>query len=261
MTLITRIPGVTFTDATLPKLYRDATVTLGTRFLYDSLDTYSYAKQASPIAGVDVWTDLSPLAANASFSGGNVFGSGGFSFSPVGSQNIALPASGKSASNAAGFVFGLWIKYLASSATAYSGIAGMCDNTSALTNQWSIDNGNTSSGQIRLTILGNTGGIFTPAINSINQIVVACKKLVNGTYDFYYYRNGLLLSAGNVGNTSISPSIAAASPSIGTVGGFGAGANFRAFRAFQDDTSALVDQAAITSLVLKDYNANVGRFS
>ena len=260
MTIITKIPGITFTDATLPKLYRDTAITAGTKFLFDSLDTFSFPKQASPIAGADVWADLTPNAANASFSAGNVFGLGGFTFEPVAAQKISLPASGKSGANAAGFLFGIWIKHLAASATAFSGVTGMCDSTTASGNQYSLDTGPAGSGNYRMTVMGNTGHIFSPAVGSIQQFVFGAKKLGNGTYDNYFWRNGVLVANSNPGAIAIGVP-AASVPAIGILGGFGGGANFRAFRAFHDDLSTLSDLPAMTALALKDYNANVGRFS
>lgn len=51
MSLIIRIPNVTFTDATLPKLYRDSVINTGTKFLYDLVNPVGYPKQAAPAIG------------------------------------------------------------------------------------------------------------------------------------------------------------------------------------------------------------------
>ena len=261
MTIITKIPGVTFTDATLPKLYRDSVVTPGTKFCFDAADTYSYAQQANPVAGTDFWRDLTPNNANAGFSTGNTFGSGGFTFNPLAGQTINLPTSGKAPPDASGFLTCVWFKYIAASAQAFSSIAGMCNSTATNFNQYSIDSGAANSGALRLTVLGNTGLAVTPALNSINQIVAGCKKLANGTYDTYFWRNGVLINSVNSGGTSIAPSMTNTNPTIGQVTGFTGGSNFRAFRTFHDDATTLPDVAAMTALVLKDYNANVSRFS
>ena len=88
MSLITRIPGVTFTDNTLPKLYRDSIITPGTKWLYDAGDTYSFAKQATPTPGTDVWKSLTETPADAAFAGALAFANGGFNFTNAGTDKI-----------------------------------------------------------------------------------------------------------------------------------------------------------------------------
>ena len=262
MSLITKIPGVTFTDTSLPKLYHDAVITTGTKYVFDAGDTYSFAKQATPTAGVDVWSDLTPNDSPAAFAGTVPFASGGFSFDPTAFGNtITLPTSGKFAAGADGFLFTIWLKHLAAATAAYSGIAGLADSTTPGVNQFSIDSGPANSGQYRLCADGLISAYPTPAVNSINQFAISAKKNGGGTYDYFYYQNGVLLSTVTAGRTALGQSTLMASPVIGYVNGFSFGAHFRAFRAWQDDTSTLTNQAAITALVLKDYNANVGRFS
>lgn len=262
MTLITKIPGVVFTDKTLPKLYRDSIITAGTKFCLDSADLYSYPKQSTPTAGLDTWGDLSPNANQASFAGqAAVFSGGGFTYNPqVSGSYLSLPASGKSLADATGFMFGCWIKHLAPSANSYASIMGMCDNTNPATHQYSLDMGAANSGNYRMNVMGSMGFAIAPALNSVHQFVFGAKKLSNGTYDKYFWHNGVLMATVNVADTAIGQP-ALTNPRIAVVPGFTLGGGFAVFRAFFDDTSVLADVSAMTARVLKDYNDNVSRFS
>lgn len=262
MTLITKIPGVVFTDPTLPKLYRDSIITPGTKFCFDSKDLYSYPKQAAPIPGTDTWVDLSPNASPANFTGAApTFTNGGFTYDPSGaSRAILLPVTGKSPASAEGFLAGWWIKHLAPSPNAYAAIAGMADSTLPSLHQYSLDMGNANTGMYRLMAMGSIGLSIAPEVNSVHQFVCAAKKQPNGTYEKYFWHNGVLVGTLNTGNISIGQPTAQY-PRIGAIPGFQSSGSFTAFRAFFDDTSALASVADMTALVLKDYNDNVGRIS
>jgi len=261
MTLITKIPGVTFTDTTLPKLYRDSIITAGTKFCFDAGDTYSYAKQDTPVAGVDTWLDLSPNAASATFGSACPFDADGFTTSTVTNvaTGIQLPASGKFGPTPAGFVFTYWFKYLAASTSFYPAFVGLSDGTTTGTNQYSIDNGN-NSGIIR-AMVDSYSAQFAGIPGSIYQLALAAKLLGNGTYQLMIFKDGALLATSSPGRTVLGQSSGMTHPVIGASGGFAHAQNQKVFRCWYDDTSTLADQAAITALVLKDYNANVGRFS
>ena len=261
MSLITKIPGVIFTDTSLPKLYRDAVITAGTQFVFDADDTYSFAKQATPTPGVDVWVDLSPKNATAAFGSACPFDTDGFTTSTVTNvvTGIHLPASGKFGPTPAGFIFTYWFKYLYANTIFYPAFAGLSNNTSLGTHQYSIDNGN-NNGLIRL-VVDSAIYQFIGVPGTIYQLAVAAKKLGNGTYQLMTFKNGELVFNSSPGRTVLGQSTNMANPVIGASGGFGPAVNQKAYRCWYDDTSTLADQAAITALVLKDYNANVGRFS
>jgi hypothetical protein len=61
MSLIIRIPNVTFTDESLPKLYRDSIISPSTVFAYDATNPASWPKQGAPADGApsaDKWVNL-----------------------------------------------------------------------------------------------------------------------------------------------------------------------------------------------------------
>ena len=263
MALITKIPGVTFTDNTLPKLYRESAITAGTLFLFDADDTYSYPSQATPVPGTTTWKDLSPVGATASFGSATPFEVDGFNMSTVdtGASGIQLPTSGKFTANPAsgGFLVTYWFKYLSASATAYASFVGLSDSTSLGANQYSVDNGPASSSKIRV-IVDSYLNQFDGVVGDIYQVAMAAKLLGNGTYQLMTFKNGALLGTSSPGRTVLGQATGA-NPIIGRAGGFAAGTNQKALRCWYDDTSTLADQAAITALVLKDYTDNVSRFT
>lgn len=262
MTIITKIPGVTFTDATLPKLYRDAVITAGTKWVYDALDTYSYAKQAAPVAGTDVWKDLTPNAADASLHAGASLGfSGGFTKAAAG--YFDCPASGKVGASAGGFLFILWLKYGAQPSSGYSGLAGCFDSNSL--GQYGLTvNNDGSNGNIVAGINSQNpgGGVVAShqAAGTILQIGLALKKQVDNSYVASTYKNGALVATVAAGTTIQQPTTG---PRIGTTsaGAFADTFVGTFYRSLFDDTSTLADQAAITAMVLADYTANNGRFT
>ena len=87
MALIAKIPDTSFTNLSLPKLYRDAVITPGTLFCYDFADPTSWVKQANSASGdvvknlVDGGEDAALGTTALSFSGG---GLGGFGTTPTG---------------------------------------------------------------------------------------------------------------------------------------------------------------------------------
>ena len=256
--VITKLPGVNFTDTTIPKLYRDAVITTGTRQVVDSLDPFSYAKQAAATTA-DVWKDLTPNANNAAFNTSFTFTNGGFEV-VNGGNSINLGTSTKRAAGDAGFVQILWLKHIAVNSTlAYGWVAGCADNNNALL-QWLIDTGPTNSGQYRLQTGASTWAV-TPAVGAVFQCALAAKKL-NGVIEYYLYVNGVETSRAVSADTAIRvPTTQTASQVGGSWGPFGAGANFRVFRSVHDDTSSLATEAAITAFVAADYTANTGRFT
>jgi hypothetical protein len=260
MAIITKIPGVTFTDTALPKLYRDSVINTGTEWVYDALDTYSYPAQSAPTAG-DVWGSLTPAAANATLSGTGVGFSGGFTKTGAGYFNA--PATGKVAASADGLLFVIWFKYGTQATSGNSGIAGLFDSNAVNQYGLTVDN-NVSNGNMLCRL--NNGASGMAILNSvpsgtIYQIAMSLKKQTDGTYVGAFYKNGVLLESSAAGSSIAQP--VATAPRIGSVASGAYSGNFQGtiYRSFFDNTSALADQAAITALVLKDYTDNVSRFT
>lgn len=262
MSLITRIPGVTFTDNTLPKLYRDSIITPGTKWLYDAGDTYSFAKQATPTPGTDVWKSLTETPADAAFAGALAFANGGFNFTNAGTDKITLPASTKVAANARGFLSVLWINWGAQvPISGYGFIAGCLDDNStnqwSFSTQWNADNGNLvaliNGGQPN----GNSSRIINIPAGTRIQIGVALVKQSNGLYDAFVFKDGAILTRQNNWAASIKQP-AQANPLIGvSPATFSPDWTGRVYRAFFDDLSTTTDPL---TLVAADYAANAARF-
>jgi len=259
MTLITKIPGVVFTDATLPILYKDASINSGTLFAYD-IHPSSYLLQSAPANGTP-WNDLTYNSNNASFTiatANSIGFSNGFTFNPDASGNyLTLPASGKAAANQDGYLFILWIKPTGVSANSSAAIAGCAQST--IVSQWVIDNGSADSGSYRITGPPLIRYSFTPTINAVYQIAIAV-KLVTGIYQMTVYINGAQVYTASTGLTTL-PQPTTLNPIIGPVTGFTDGAKFTLYRILGYNTSVFADMAAVTTQVAADYAANIGRFS
>lgn len=261
MSIITRIPGVTFTGATLPKLYRDALITPGTKWCYDTGDLYSYVKQAAPVEGVDVWKSLTNAAADASFGGSVGFASGGFVFSAGATEKINLPTSSKVASNANGLLSIFWINWGTQTATTGSGLVGGCISSNA-NKQWAFTTSFTgSNGNLGFQI-NNTNPLNISAIpaNTKMQIAIAIKRNTSGVLVYSWYRDGVLLGSTISADTVITQP----TQTIQIIGGVvgvdytNGDWNGRVYRAFFDDLSTTPDPL---TLVQTDYASNNGRFS
>lgn len=258
MTLIFKIPGVTFTDTTLPKLYRDSAVTLGSKWLYDALDLFSYSKQSAPVAG-DLWKDLSPAANNAMLSAGSDLGfNGGFTKAAAG--YFDAPTTGRVADNADGFLFTLTFKYGLQPATYYIGVAGCFDSNG--TNQYGITiNPAADNGNVVAHINGFSAVVaHSPPAGTIMHIGLALKRQGDGSYIAYTFYQGVLVRTVATGNTIQQPTTP---PRIGWTS---SGAHSDTFvgtfyRATFDDTSTMTTLEAITEAVVKDRNDNIGRFA
>lgn len=260
MAIITKIPGVTFTDTALPKLYRDSVINTGTKWAYDALDTYSYPAQSAPSNGA-TWASMTPTAADATMVGATMGFANGFV--KTGSDYFNAPTTGKVGASADGLLFVIWFKYGTQPTTGYSGIAGLFDSNSVNQYGLTVDN-NVSNGNMLGRL--NNGAYGLNIMNSvtagtIHQIAMSLKKQLDGSYIGAFYRNGILLGSGAAGSSIAQP--VATNPRIGNVtsGAYSGVFQGTIYRSFFDDTSTLENQAAITALVLKDYTDNVSRFT
>lgn len=269
-TIITKIPGVTFSDATLPKLYRDPVIDIGTKIVVDGLDTYSWPKQAAP-AQADNWVNLvsggtNGLVNTAGAAGGvDVgFAGGGFQFGKVaGPSYDYIKFSGASlAAASVGLLVIVWLKHIDyTSADVYSGVAG-CAVDGGSENQWTIQCDSTTR-----AYTGKANGVATPefalASNEIAQIAISMSKINDAgspSSDHYLrlYKNGAQVgSAISTGSTTLTqPSDAAVY--LGGVPTYQTDWSGRIYRHVLSDLSAGISPLAT---VAADYAANVGRFS
>ena len=240
------------TDTTLPILYKDPAATSGTKFIYDALDTNSFAKQAAP-TGTDVIKNL-VSGADATFSG-TVPGwaaSGGFTYPGSGSGRILLPTSGKVASNQlTGFYFGVWVK--TASVTGVHGIGGLSNGTPG-SSQYLI-----YQDDAKFVFSANSLGAAVyngSTINTVYHLAVAYRGDGAGNFTWLNYVNGVALGAPQTAAAASIFQPSAANPDLG--GGGVTQSALTIYRTMFDDFSSGVSQAA---LVAADYNAGVGRFT
>lgn len=92
MSLILRIPEVSFSDTTIPILRNDSVADAGTLDIFDALDAdLSWTKQANPSEGVDTWNSLVGSPPNVASFSGSVGWSNGFTTDNTDQDQIDLP--------------------------------------------------------------------------------------------------------------------------------------------------------------------------
>jgi hypothetical protein len=258
MSVIIRIPGITFSGAGLPKLSRDSIITSGTKFVYDSVDSYSYAKQAAPANGspsADSWVNLvEGGAAGQIYSPGSdiTFNKGfipsGTPFNKIvlnGGANLATPTKALAI---------LWVKHLAQTATTGSHM--MFSLGGPLGIFWTPV---VSTNAVANSFVGNTSASaqrqfpgLTPTVGTIYQLAIAFD---NAGLSQTLYANGSLIGTfggyQNLGAPTAPPQLMAAT-------GYSTNYLGTYYRALYDDLSS---GATPLSIVQADYAANSARFS
>lgn len=259
MSLIHKITSNSFTNSALPVLRRDGVANAGTLESFDALDLYSFAKQASPAIGTDKWKSL--LSANvADFTGAVGFNAGftvnGGSDSIILPSSFVIPASGKG-------VFIVWLKYGVQTQTSGTGrLFGLMSASSSIS-QWSayINHGAADISSLVIVISPNgqalIGG-FNPGTaltaSRVVQLAVSL-EIIGGVVVSKGFLNGALQTA----FTSALTTVPQPSGTPKLAGNDGSMANTfvgKFYRSVFDPLTATTPEA----LVLKDYNANVGRF-
>lgn len=256
MTIKAIIPGVTFTDSTLPKLYRDFAITPGTKFCFDALDTYSWAKQATPIiAGADSWKNLVDINTDvAQFlnASGAIGFNGGFDFlNTTGFPNITFPITSKPAA-ADSFLMIQWMKHVVGNAAAYTDISAIGGGSPVVQAYALTADG--PGAQMRCTINQAVRANYPLTAGAVYQVALAAKKQISGTYNYYVYVNGALVQSVTSADTAIYQ------PSATTLVTSNSNASWKGkiFRTLYDNLSTTSDPATI---VAADWAANNGRFS
>lgn len=251
MSLIFRIPGVTFTK-TLPKLERDAVIKAGeTVGVYDALNTESWAKQAAPTTGspsADRWINLVDGVANGQFFE-NVGWSSGF-VSNSGIEKIALlnnvaPAA---TSKLLGIV---WIKHGASQpGTGQHSILNLAQRLELRYASVSTTNVNANKFYLAGAATANRE-IATPVAGTVTQVAVYFE---NTTRIAMAYVNGVqVISGPGFADMGIGGDVYQLLNRSGIDGGY-LGTIYR----------TVVDNCASRTpgyIVERDYALNSGRFS
>lgn len=274
MTLVIEIPGVVFTDKTLPVLVRDALISSGTRFLYDFSNPYSWESQANPADGSKVSNLVSGGAQGTVYVGSGQtieFVGGGFRFDKELLEGVVIPDSaGMLAASNAGFIYTVWVKHLAQTANNNQAlIAGNAYGT-GLENQYSCSYV-WSDNTYRMTADSTRPGTIILAVNEIAQLSIAYLPDGAGGFKVRGYKNGV-----KVGTDSATAPPLNVPVTAGRAAGIGNSLNQSSlfshdwtgvvFRTWLEDISISQPTAALRSdyadaQVAKDYANNTGRFS
>lgn len=274
--LVIRLPGVTFSDESLPILGRDPLLAAGSKFIFDFADSYCWPSQAAPVANGQVVKNLVESKADASiyFSPGQApgFAGGGLTFGVRAEEGVAIPDSvGMLASNNDGFLYSIWLKHgVQVNKASQSLVAGNTYQTGA-ENQYACAY-LADTDVYRMYADGARNGDVTGiAVGQIVQLAIAYLPDGSGGHKVRLYKNGApyLADAAAVGPLNIPVNIGRTN-SIGRnstgAGGFVQEWVGTVFRNWLEDLSvsqpnATQRAAYADAQVAKDYAQNVGRFS
>ncbi|RKR82664.1 hypothetical protein BDD43_2849 [Mucilaginibacter gracilis] len=253
MSLIHKLPGVAFTDATLPKLYRDAIVNSGSKFLFDFSNSWCWPKQANPVI-TDTFVNLIDGLSGATISGTNgglTYGGGGI-YMPgytggAGSSSIELGANysiGADASPNALIID--WIKLPTGYDTGSTVFFRKATNSGNTYNnaQWSFE----AAGNILSIRFGSNVTYFSYTL-PVNVPVQMAVNITNTLLTLFI--NGV--------------AVATAVPSVGLVAADNLGLcrlpYFKGYTYRIYGENLLVSGKNAAAQVLLDYNNNVSKYS
>lgn len=240
--------GATYAG-TLPKLYRDSIIGLGTRGMFDFATTYG--NDGGAIALSKQFTNLvdGGLPAIVTDIAGLSQTTGGIK-STNSTGKIQLPDAFKLEAGISNFMFICWFKRVSGAPN----IVGFNLPSTPYTAQWGIDT--ISTNNISAAVDSNALGLWVP-IGSVMQVAV--EYLANGaTSKSRMYINGVL-SVENTYNNSGSLDIpAGVNPRIFNAGGATSAAEVNVYRVLLDDLT--VSGRTGASLAAADYEKNKTRF-
>ncbi|MEZ0485450.1 LamG-like jellyroll fold domain-containing protein [Fibrella aquatica] len=244
----------TFTDTSLPKLYKDSVLNLGSLFLFDFKNPATYQGGALPAPGFLAngaslynLVDAAPLATvNGTQIAYN--SAGAIEFNSVG--NVVLGDNYNLASSNPNFMISMWIKMTAAS-NSYAQLLGRSTTTTPNNTQWRID-----MGLDGLRPRGGAGGSVQATVAEIPN-----GSLVAGTlYHIAFSRVGASISTYLNGvqiRTATMPEATLANPAV--IPNMGGGCKALVYRAYMENLT--VSGKNPLAQVQADYNANLGRFN
>jgi hypothetical protein len=257
MSLIHRLAGRSFSDATLPLLYPDKMANPGTKFIFDFLNGYNIQGLTMPVganpfaAGTHFKNAIFPVGPDGVISGATIQYSGGGLLMAADASIVDLGATYDMSASNPHFLAIAWVKrpdnLVVSAAQAICGLT----KTNANDCQFGFSFSNASS-QFN-AIAGGTTQPFSPAqVNgTIYQLAVEWSPGVLSTY-----KNGVLAVANTVSQNAL-----VALPNntkIGSMAGFSAGRAVL-YRFLLENLTVSGKTAA--DQVAADYAANNGRFA
>lgn len=256
MTQVSKLTGVTFTDATLPLLYRDSMINPGTLACFDFKNPYCWPTGVVPAAGTavpngTVFNNLVPGGPTLTVSGSTMTynGTGGLVFDS--STTLSLGNNYNFATTNANFAIYTWYKQSAA-ANTYGQYVGRSTNGNAPNCQYRFDYGNGGLSP-RLTVGGatSTTTVNTSGAGSLNTVYQYCGTRVGTQVSFY--RNGLQTQTSTMTDTTL------ANPTISNMVLGGDVFKGAIYRLVIEDLTVSGKNAL--SQVQADYAANASRFS
>lgn len=256
MSLIVKIPGVTFTKS-MPKLYRDAVINSGTLACYDAVNAASWPKQAAPANGnpsADKWKNLVDGVADGLFTtpSGEITFSGGFVSNGTSSTdkitllNASVPAA---PSSLLGII---WVKHGEPGST---GELAMANFSGWLTIGYTGD-GVASVPSDRFYIASSASASQEiPGAPVLGQVYQLAASYNSAARMLNVYKNGVLV-ASRAGYADLASS--ATPMALMQQSGVGGAYVGTFYRVVADKLTAGMTDAEIVAL---DYALNVGRFS
>lgn len=256
MALLQKLNGITFTNTTIPKIYRDEVVTKGGIYCYDLADATSWVKQSNSVSG-DVIANLVDGGEVATLtSDALTFAGGGFTnFAVAGTQRILLPDAAKLEANTGGFLVAVWIKPGTQTQAAADLVAGY---RYVDTGPWGI---RYTSPNHKVLVNGEVVSLGT-LTSAVHQVVMGWVPVSAGVFEKRVYLDGALFSASASPATLQAPTTLPTKATLGDAYGT-TGLNSlwvgSIYRSWMDDLG--VSGADPLVLVQKDWAANNGRFS
>lgn len=253
MALLLRIPGVSFTDTTIPILRNDIVANGGTLDIFDALDAdLSWPKQDNPTEGVDTWGSLVGDIPNIASFSGSVGWSSGFTTDNTDQDMIELPDTFRfSGTNERCVIF--WLKPGTPVGTS-AGVFGWKKTGTADSPYLAYLSGGTA-----ITFTQGQGGNQVIASDAINVGVLRqyafSFQFIGGVYVTKFFKNGALVNTitGTASSMALSGNSARLAGALLTsqkfIGTF--------LRAVSDDLSEMTPEA----LVALDYGAHQGRLA
>jgi hypothetical protein len=255
MSLILRIPDVSFTNTSLPILRNDVIANNGTLDIFDALEpAISWPKQGDPTEGVDTWKSL--VGTNTASFAGTTGWSNGFTIDAT-ADTITMPSTFKRPANGKGVVI-FWVKigtqaFTSGTNNRIAGVGGLGGMQ-----WWCYMNYQSSDANHSINMYSgnNAAQILTKTVSNlpasrVAQLAVSMEP-VGGVYVYKSFFNG-------VKDTTFTSALASLPQPSGQMffGGAGAPVNQTVLRTLVDDLTVTTPEA----LVALDYSANVSRLA
>jgi hypothetical protein len=255
MTLRHIIPGLSFTDTSIVKLYRDIIANDGTLDIFDALDAYSWAKQGDPTEGSDTWKSLIGTSPNTASFGGSVGWSSGFTTNATDVDVITLPDTFRPSGTASRCMI-FWMKPGTQTETGSVPVFGW----------WKTGTGDSpyfaywaSAGDAMNFSQGNGGTqIIASHVRptTVQQYAFSLQPIgAGGVYVTKFFRNGVLVNT--ITGTATSLTLSGRNAELAGPAGFNKKFVATYYRAVADDLSVTTPEA----LVALDYLKYSARFS